>query len=91
MHLCKQEVAMKIFLTAATVASALVLALTVPTLAGWGIWQTNQGHCALFEEGKKKGAEYVTQVESTHATYKDALLRLQVLLKAQSCKPKPAN
>jgi hypothetical protein len=81
---------MKIFLTVAIASSAFVLSLTAPALAGWGVWQTNQGYCALYEDGKKKGAEFVKQVENTHASYKDALLRLQQLLKDKTCSPKPA-
>jgi hypothetical protein len=82
---------MKILLVAVTVASVLALVLTVPAFAGWGIWQTNAGHCALFEDGKKKGEEYTRQIEQPHASYKDALMRLQQLLRDKTCLVKPAN
>ncbi len=82
---------MKILLVSATVATAIGLSFTAPVFAGWGIWQTSQGQCALFEDGKKKGPVYVRQVEQTHATYKDALMRLQQLFKDKTCSPKPAS
>jgi hypothetical protein len=82
---------MKIFLTAATVAMVLMLSVSTSALAGWGIWQTTQGYCALFEDGKKKGEEFVRQIEGTHATYKDALMRIQELLKSKTCSPRPAS
>jgi hypothetical protein len=63
---------------------------TAPALAGWAIWQTSSGYCGLFEDGKPKGQDYVKQVESTHATYKDALMRIQQLLKNKTCTPKPS-
>jgi hypothetical protein len=85
------EVFMKVFLSVAAIASVVMLGFTTPVFAGWGVWQTSGGQCALIEEGKPKGQEYVKQVESTHPTYKDALMRLQVLLKEQSCLSKPAK
>lgn len=72
------------------VAASFLFSTTAPALAGWGVWQTTSGYCALFEEGKPKGAEYTKQVENTHPTYKDALMRIQQLLKNKTCSPKPA-
>jgi hypothetical protein len=82
---------MKILLMSVMLASTLSLTFTAPAFSGWGIWQTNGGVCALFEDGKKKEPEYAKQVEQTHATYKDALMRLQQLFKDKTCSPKPAS
>lgn len=82
---------MKILLMPVILASTVLFTFAVPAYAGWGIWQTNSGQCALFEDGKKKGPEYIKQVEQTHPTYKDALMRLQQLFKEKSCSPKPAS
>lgn len=81
---------MKRLLAATLVMGTVLFIATAPALAGWGIWQTAAGNCGIFEDGKTKGQDYVKQVEDTHATYKDALMRIQQLLKNKTCTPKPS-
>lgn len=81
---------MKRVLATTLVAGAVLFIGTAPALAGWSIWQTSAGYCGIFEDGKVKGQDYVNQVENIHATYKDALMRIQQLLKNKTCTPKPS-
>lgn len=81
---------MKRVLVATMVMGTVLFSATAPVLAGWGIWQTSAGNCGIFEDGKAKEQDFVKQVENTHATYKDALARIQELLKNKTCKPKSA-
>lgn len=82
---------MKRVLAATVVMGTVLFTATTPALAGWGIWQTSAGNCGIFEDGKAKGQDFAKQVENTYATYKDALARIQELLKSKTCKPKAAQ
>lgn len=79
---------MKRVLAVTFVAGSFLFITTAPSMAGWGVWQTESGYCALFEDGKPKGPEYTKQLENPHPTYKDALMRIQQLLKNKTCTPK---
>ena len=85
-----QKGIMKRLLAATLVMGTILFSATTPALAGWGIWQTAAGNCGIFEDGKVKAPDYAKQVENAHATYKDALARIQELLRNKTCKPKSA-